>query len=236
MLIPQMITVEDFGKKHGQILALHTFHRWGPLQCFYINHFNILWLFIYYSSTALKAGNLRLCVYSTTSCKAVYTVTLTLKSFMANPALVQTLHSGLVLRSVLCRVTCWWSLNTRSRIACTKSARLHPLWCSVTAGTGWGSPTWQHAKWVSGSAATVASCTSAPVHLCTDHSLAWEPQSAALHALFIWRVKFQNLMFSVLNLKTQGCFPKNKQKTHRTHTKTGRVTLQLEGCAEQMGF
>lgn len=28
----------------------------------------------------------------------------------------------------------------------------------------------------------------------------------------------------------------HKQKTHRTHTKTGRVTLQLEGCAEQMGF
>lgn len=40
-----------------------------------------------------------------------------------------------------------------------------PFWCPVRAGMSWNLWMWQPAKWVPGSAHTILSCTSAPVHL-----------------------------------------------------------------------
>lgn len=70
--------------------------------------------------------------------------------------------------SVRVMSVCIWSPCAWPVVDWMRSVELCPLWCSVTAGMGWSSPTWQQAKWVSRSAPTVLSCSSAPVHLFTE--------------------------------------------------------------------
>lgn len=67
----------------------------------------------------------------------------------------------LVLRSVSVMYVCIWSPCPCSWL--DRTLGLCPFWCSVTAGMGWGSQTWQQAKWVGG---LLLLYWATPLHLC----------------------------------------------------------------------